>query len=54
MAKLSPLARDALGIALFTVTLAGVGRGPEPDDLGSERDRAVVSIPGDMLETDED
>ena len=33
---------------------AGVGRGPEPDDLGSERNRAVVSIPGDVLETDED
>ncbi len=31
-----------------------VWRGPEPDNLGSERDRTVVSIPGDVLETDED
>jgi hypothetical protein len=28
--------------------------GPQPDDLGSERNRTVVSIPGDVLEADED
>ena len=33
---------------------AGMWRWAQPDDLGSERNRTVVSVPGDVLQTDED